>query len=220
MSTLVDSPPENAVGMWWPPAAYGRHPLDFTHTDLMRLRRFTIDEYRAMIKAGIFGDYEPGELLEGVILWKFRPMTPRECSPQHAFQMLDLNHTDWHVQINPPITLADSEPEPDAAIVRGNLEDYDQRFPKASEVGVAVEFADASLEFDRVVKQRIYARAGIPEYWIVNVVDTQLEVYSDPDATASPPAYRTRTDYVPGESVPLVLDGQTVATIPVADLLP
>ena len=85
---------------------------------------------------------------------------------------------------------------------------------------MVVEFADASLEFDRVVKQRIYARAGIPEYWIVNVVETQLEVYTDPDATATPPAYRTRTDYTPGQSVPLVLDGQTVAGIPVADLLP
>ncbi len=91
MSTLVDSPPENAV-LAWPPAAYGRHPLDFTLTDLMRLRRFTVDEYRTMIKAGVFGDYEPGELLEGVILWKFRPMTPRECSPQRAFMRLVLNH--------------------------------------------------------------------------------------------------------------------------------
>ena len=51
------------------------------------------------------------------------------------------------------------------------------------------------------------------------MVDHRIEVYTDPDATTDPPVYRTRTDYVPGESVPLVLDGQTVATIPVADLL-
>lgn len=212
--------PSEAVVATWPPAAYGRHPLDFSLTDLARLRRFTVDEYRTMIKSGIFGDYEPGELLEGLILWKFRPMTPRECFPQHAFRQLELNHADWHVHVNPAITLADSEPEPDAAIVRGKLEDFDRRFPGASEVGVVIEFADASLEFDRVVKQRVYARAGIPVYWIVNVVDTRLEVYTDPDATASPPVYRTRTDYAPGQDVPLVLDGQTVASIPVADLLP
>lgn len=220
MSTLVDSPPENAVGMWWPRAAYGRHSLDFTLTDFARLRRFTVDEYHTMIKAGIFGDYEPGELLEGLILWKFRPMTPQECFPQRAFMRLELSCPDWHVHINPAITLTDSEPEPDAAIVRGKLEDHYQRFPTAPEVGVVVEFADASLQFDRVVKQRIYARSGIPAYWIVNVVDTQLEVYTDPDPVASPPAYRTRIDYASGQAVPLVLDGQTVATIPVADLLP
>lgn len=219
MNTTTCSPSENAVHMW-PRAAYGRHPLDFSLTDLARLRRFTVDEYHTMIKAGIFGDYEPGELLEGLILWKHRPMTPRECFPQHAFRQLELNHADWHVHINPAITLADSEPEPDAAIVRGKLEDYDNRFPSAPDVGVVVEFADASLEFDRTVKQRIYARAAIPEYWIVNVVDTQLEVYTDPDPAAEPPAYRTRTDYAPGQDVPLVLGGQTVAAIPVADLLP
>lgn len=195
-------------------------PLGFSPKDLVRLRRFTVDEYRTMIKAGIFGDYEPGELLEGLILWKHRPMTPKECYPQQAFMRLELNAADWHVRINPAITLADSEPEPDAAIVRGQLEDYDKRFPTAPDVSLAVEFADASLEFDRTVKQRVYARAGIPKYWIVNVVDTQLEVYTDPDPTADPPAYRTRTDYAPGQDVPLVLDGQTVATIPVAELLP
>lgn len=196
-------------------------PPDFTPSDLARLRRFTVDEYRMMIKAGVFGDYEPGELLEGVILWKFRPMTPRECYPQHAFMPLELNRADWHVRINPAITLGDSEPEPDAAVVRGKLEEYDKRFPVASEVGAVIEFADASLEFDRRVKQRVYARAGLPVFWIVNVVDTQLvEVYTDPDPAADPPAYRTRADYPPGQSVPLVLDGQAVAQVPVADLLP
>jgi Uma2 family endonuclease len=219
MSTAVGAP--SAHELWvMGKVPYSRQSPGFTLTDFTRLRRFTVDEYHTMIKAGVFGDYEPGELLEGVILWKFRPMTPRECFPQHAFMKLQLNTPDWHVSINPAVTLADSEPEPDAAIVRGNFEDYDKRFPVAGEVGVAIEFADASLEFDRVVKQRIYARAGIPEYWIVNVVDTRLEVYTDPDTTADPPAYRTQTNYAPGQAVPLVLDGQAVAAVPVADLLP
>jgi Uma2 family endonuclease len=195
-------------------------PLGFALTDLVRLRRFTVDEYRTMIKAGIFGDYEPGELLEGVILWKHRPMTPQEIFPQHALRKLELNSSDWHVRINTAVTLTDSEPEPDAAIIRGKLEDYDKQCPTAVEVGVVVEFANASLEFDRVVKQRIYTRADIPTYWIINVVDNVIEVYTDPDTTAEPPAYRTRTDYAPGQNVPLVLDGITVAQVPVAELLP
>ncbi len=219
MSPAVDASPDDAVETW-PRAAYGRHPLDFTLADLARLRRFTVDEYHTMIKAGIFGDYEPGELLEGLILWKFRPMTPRECFPQHAFRQLELNRTDWHVHINPAITLDDSEPEPDAAILRGRMEDHDKRFPGAAAVGVVVEFADASLAFDREVKGRVYARAGIPEYWIVNVAENQIEIFTLPDPTRNPPAYRSTRVLVKGDSVPLTLDGNLVANIPVGDLLP
>ena len=71
-----------------------------------------------------------------------------------------------------------------------------------------------------MVKLAEYARAGIPVYWVVNLIDARVEVYTDPDPAATPPEYRTRTDYAPGQSVPLALDGQLVASIPVDDLLP
>jgi len=80
--------------------------------------------------------------------------------------------------------------------------------------------AESSLNHDRQFKGRVYARAGIPHCWIVNLIDNCVEAYSYPDSAASPPAYRNRTDYRAGDQIPLVLDGQTVAAVPVADLLP
>lgn len=82
------------------------------------------------------------------------------------------------------------------------------------------EVADTSLDTDRGPKAVAYARNGLPVYWIINLVDSLIEVYTDPDAAATPPAYRARTDYRPGQDVPIVLDGTAVASVPVADLLP
>jgi Uma2 family endonuclease len=126
----------------------------------------------------------------------------------------------WCVMVVPPVNLEDSEPEPDVALVRIDERTYDGRFPTAKDVGLFIEVADVSLALDQTEKGRIYARSGIPVYWVVNLVDRQVEVHTDPDPAATPPAYRTRTDYRPGDTVPLVLDGQPAGGIAVADLIP
>jgi len=69
-------------------------------------------------------------------------------------------------------------------------------------------------------KARIYARAGIPVYWVVNLVDRRVEVHTEPSGPADEPSYAAVRSYAPGDDVPLVLDGAQVATIPAADLLP
>jgi hypothetical protein len=81
------------------------------------------------------------------------------------------------------------------------------------------EVSDSSLAFDQIDKCRSYARANLPIYWILNLVDRQVEVYTDPRPADPVPSYATRTDYRPGDSVPLVLDGHAVAQTPVDDLL-
>ncbi|HUY91490.1 MAG TPA: Uma2 family endonuclease, partial [Pirellulales bacterium] len=143
--------------------------------------RFTVDQYHEMIDAGILGENERIELLEGGILH----MSPR--GPRHVFAVQELAArlapllpADWHLRSQDPLTLAESEPEPDLAIVRGARRAYAARHPVAGEVGLVVEVADSSLEFDRSVKQRIYAAAGIPEYWIVNLDQRSIEVYREP----------------------------------------
>ena len=83
-----------------------------------------------------------------------------------------------------------------------------------------IEVSDSSLARDRKDKHLLYAHDGIPVYWVVNVVDRRIELYTDPQPDADPPAYATRTDYHPGDAVPVVLDGRTVGTLAVADLLP
>ena len=105
-------------------------------------------------------------------------------------------------------------------VLRGDETSYDTRHPGPDDMGLVIEISDTSRAFDRRVKGRAYSRAGVPAYWVVNVIDRVIEVYTDPDPAADPPAYRTQTNFTPGQDVPLVLDGTAVATIPVADLLP
>jgi Uma2 family endonuclease len=118
-----------------------------------------------------------------------------------------------------PITLSDSEPQPDIVLARGDHTTYRTRHPGPADIGLVVEVADTSLTVDRNDMARIYARAGLPVYWIINVVDRQVEVYTDPRPADPVPAYATRTDYRPGDAVPLVLGGRPIAQLPVDDLL-
>ena len=83
-----------------------------------------------------------------------------------------------------------------------------------------IEVSDSSLWYNRTVKGRLYAEAGIPEYWIVNIDERIVEVYTSPNPAANPAEYATRTDYAVGQSVPLVPDGTAVAQLPIADLMP
>jgi putative restriction endonuclease len=82
------------------------------------------------------------------------------------------------------------------------------------------EVADSSLRRDRGWKKRLYARARVAVYWIVNLVDRQIEVYTEPTGPVKRPDYRQRADYKPGDKVPVVLDGREVARLAVNDILP
>lgn len=86
-------------------------------------------------------------------------------------------------------------------------------------MGLLIEVADITLDIDRYDKGRIYARAGIPVYWVVNVVDKVIEVYTQPSGPTEQPAYAQRDDYPIGTAVPVVLDGTTVGTITVAEVV-
>jgi len=99
-------------------------------------------------------------------------------------------------------------------------EDYAARHPAPAEVGLLAEVADSSLSQDRGAKARLFARASIPVYWIVNLADRQIEVCTDPTGPHATPHYRQQTIYRGDDLVPLVLDGQEIARIPVRDLLP
>ena len=90
----------------------------------------------------------------------------------------------------------------------------------ATDIGLVVEVADTSLLRDQRDKTRIYARGAFPIYWIINLVDRRVEVYTQPSGPTAVPAYGTFQTFQPGDSVPLVLDGAAVGTVPVNDLLP
>jgi Uma2 family endonuclease len=184
-------------------------------------RRFTVAEYHELIRIGVLTTEDRVELIGGYLVNKMPQNDPHASTVQRLTDdLVRLVPAGWRAWVQLPITLADSEPEPDGAVVRGDRRTYDHRKPSPSDFGVVIEVADTSLRFDRVVKSDDYARAGIPVYWIINLVDSRVEVYTDPDPVSTPAAYRTRTDYASGQDVPLVLDGVTVGSIPVADLLP
>jgi Uma2 family endonuclease len=183
-------------------------------------RRFTVDEYHQMIRAGVLLDGEPVELLEGWMVKKVSHGIPHDSS-MDAFEGIlpTLLPADWFMRCQRAVTLDDSEPEPDYAIVRGPRNRYRNNHPTAADVGLVVEFSVSSLRIDRVGKGRIYARAGIPVYWIVNVTDKQIEVYTQPTGTAAAAAYAKRDDYAVGTAAPVVLDGTTVGTITVVEVV-
>ena len=185
-------------------------------------RRFTIDEYHQMIRDGILIDGEPIELLEGWMVKKMSHGTPHDSAVQALFKrLLRLAPPGWDVRGQSAVTLPTdgSEPEPDFALVRGDESTYRDRHPGPDDIGLVVEVSVSSLRVDRVGKARIYARAGIPVYWIVNVADKVIEVYTQPSGPGETPAYAQRDDYPVGTAVPVVLDGTTVGTITVAEVV-
>ena len=197
------------------------HPVPPGLIDVANFFRLTVDEYHRMIQANILTTDDRVELLGGYLVNKMPQNTPHSSTVERLIEDLPrVKPPGWRVRIQLPITLTNSEPEPDAALVRGDRNTYDGRQPTGTDFGIVIEVADSSLALDRREKGRLYAEAGIPVYWIVNLVDRQIEVYTDPDATTEPPAYRVRTDYKPGDAVPIVLDGAAVAVIPVSDLIP
>ena len=134
----------------------------------------------------------------------------------------------WYVDSQEPITLDDSEPEPDIVVVRGDTRDYLDRHPGARDLSLVVEVADSTLERDRTLKQRLYGRAGIPVYWIVNLVEGQLEVYTQPVELPSGALYQQRQDYSLSDAVEVAIalraryaiGDRTVGSLRVRDLLP
>ena len=108
-----------------------------------------------------------------------------------------------------------NEPEPDQAVVRGTIRDYSDHPPGPEDVALIAEIAYSSLAEDRKMAS-VYGNAGIPVYWIVNLVDRQVEVYSEP----TDERVRDHKVYLPGDTVPVVIDGQVVGQIAVDDLLP
>lgn len=143
--------------------------------------RLTLAHYHAMVRSQILTEADPLEFLDGFLVPKMIKNPPHRLSTG-LFQdfLSDFLPPHTHLNVQEPITLETSEPEPDLAVVQGKRRDYRDRHPSASEVLLVVEVADATLERDRGLKQRLYAAAGIAHYWILNLVDRQLECYAKP----------------------------------------
>ena len=138
--------------------------------------RITVAQYHEMIHSGILTDDDPVELLEGWLVTKMSKNRRHSLATRFTREALEsIIPQGWYVDSQEPITTMDSEPEPDVVVVRGNPRDYIERHPAPAEVALVVEVSDATLQRDRTLKLRVYASAGIPAYWILNLQENQLE---------------------------------------------
>ncbi len=195
-------------------------PIDRDVPDVA-IFRLTVDQYHDMLRNGTLTDGDPVELLEGWLVQKMSEDLSHAVTVELTSDVLRaVTPHGWHVRGPHPVTTTDSEPEPDVAIIRGKPRDYGDRHPGPTDSALVVEVANSSVGRDRGIKRRLYARAGMPAYWIVLVRDRGVEVYTDPTGPAGEPAYATVRRFADGELVPVVIDGREVGTVAVADLLP
>ncbi len=192
-----------------------------TRTSPVRTRRWTRGEYDRLIERGVFGPEERLELIDGELLVREPQGSPHAVAVGLVQDALAKAFgRGWHVRNQSPVALDDaSEPEPDVAVVRGARRDYREHHPARPEL--IVEVAETGLRFDRRRKSGLYARAGVPEYWIVNLVDRVLEVYREPvRATAARHGWKYRQVRLlkpPAAVSPLAAPA---ARVRVSDLLP
>jgi Uma2 family endonuclease len=186
----------------------------------LTVRRWKRVEYDRLVDLGTF-EGEPLELIGGQLI---------VAEPKGAYHSSAVTAADyalraalpsgWIVRTQAPVSLDDeSEPEPDLVVVPGRPTDYRHAHPEHP--ALAIEVAHSSLHFDRRDKGSLYARAGIEDYWIVNLVDRVLEIYRDPSPDPSAIygwRYRSVTTLAPpAVAIPLAFATSRIA---VADLLP
>lgn len=187
----------------------------------IRTKRWTRLEYERLIDLGAFQPGDRVELVGGDLMVCEPQGTPHMTGIRMAEEVLRQVFADgWEVRTQAPVALDDeSEPEPDVVVAPGTLRDYRHAHP--TRPVLLVEVAEASLESDRQHKGSLYARARVPEYWIINLVDSLLEVYRDPIADPAAPfgwRYSSISRLGPRDFVsPLETRQVRVA---VADLLP
>ena len=178
--------------------------------------RYSLNEYHALIESGRLDQTPRIELLGG---WLVRQPS---SSPAHRLATNLVRHVletadiaDTFDNLREPITLKTSEPEPDLSLIRGTPRDYASRHPYPADVALIVEVANTSLKRDSTWKKRVYASAGIEQYWILNLEMRRLEVYTAPQLEA----YTEQRVYGELETAEVWLEGR-VLTVAIRDLLP
>jgi Uma2 family endonuclease len=184
-------------------------------------RKWTRLEYERLVEAEILGPDDRIELLGGQMIVKEPQYSPHATAIQLVQRVLDRAFgPGWSVRPQLPIALAeDSEPEPDVCVVRGDPRDYRDAHPERPVL--IVEVSLSRLGFDREHKGSLYARAGITDYWIVNLADRRVEIYREPVPDgAAPFGWRYGRSVTLGPEERISPLAAPAAEIAVADLLP
>ena len=178
--------------------------------------RYSLNEYHALIESGRLDETLKLELLEGWLVQQPSSSPAHSVTTNLVRRLLETaGIADTFVNLREPITLDASEPEPDLSMIRGTMRDYSSRHPYPADVVLVVEVANTSLKRDSTWKKRVYASAGIAQYWILNLDMRQLEVYTAPQLEA----YTVQRVYGELETAEVWLEGR-VLTVAIRDLLP
>jgi Uma2 family endonuclease len=185
-----------------------------SQTATVARRLITVEEYDQMVRTGVFNEDDRLELIEGELI-KMSPIgsthagivnrLTRMLSAQLGGQAI--------VAVQNPIHLPQSEPQPDLALLRARDDDYTRSHPDASDVLLIIEVADTSVDFDRTMKVPLYGRSGIPEVWLVDLLEGVVEVYRNPASAG----YRTKQTYTSEDS--LTAESLPGLTLSVAEIL-
>ncbi len=161
--------------------------------------RLTSAMYREIVEKGILSEDDRVELIEGELV-AMPPIGSEHMGVVNQIAERLISQLGSHsiVSIQGPIHLSDfSTPQPDLALLAPRRDYYKRSLPQPGDIMLVIEVADSSLAYDREVKTPLYARANIPEAWIVNLIDRWIEVYRDP----SPVGYTTLLKVLPGKSI-------------------
>ncbi len=181
---------------------------------------FSVDEFYRMVEIGIFAPERR------VSLWEGRLYEKMAKTQAHAVAGINITMTlartlppGWCLSSENPITVGpDKAPLPDMVVLRGVGNDYLDRRPSVADVGLVVEISMSSLKFDTGAKLAAYASAGIPAYWVVNLLDRVVHLHSDPIPEEG--RFTSVATLKPVESFPFSLDGTPIGPIAASDLLP
>jgi len=184
---------------------------------LDHLYQMSVDEYERLADAEFLKDRRI-ELINGWLVKKMTTKPPHVVAVDASRAAIaEVLPPGWWLREEKPVRIPDfDEPEPDVSVVRGSRQDYRSRHPGPGDIEFIVEVSDTSLSWDRREKLSAYARANVPTYWILNLVDRQLEVFTSPAANG----YQTSQVFGPDDRVPVVIDRCELGSITVADLLP
>lgn len=187
------------------------------------LHLWTSKEYYRMAEAGLF-EGKRVELIGGKIIEMSAQSRPHVTAVKRATRAFEKAFGEgWFVQSQAPLDLdsieGDSQPEPDVAVIAGEEDDYIDKHPTTAALVLEVSFA--TLKYDRSSKASLYASSGISDYWILNLILRQLEVYRHPSTDALAPfrySYGEELIFNEGDSVVPLAKPDTL--IAVNDLLP
>ncbi len=164
-----------------------------------QMRLIDVDEYYRLAQIGVLSEDDRVELIEGEII----PMTPignRHASCVMRLIELIMTKLERKVIINPqnPLRLNRyNEPQPDITILKRDPNFYENKTPDAGDTHIVIEIADSSIQHDRKTKRALYAKRGIPEYWLVNLTNNTIEVYTQPEQNT----YKTQITYHRGDNI-------------------